>query len=162
MKKWESKIMSEFYNYSDLEPVIRETLDNGSTVTLLPRGTSMLPLIRQGLDEVVLKSVDGPLKKYDIPFYKRKNGQFVLHRIVDVKKDGYVLCGDNQLDYEYNITDDMIIGVVCTIKRDGVQIELDNKEYIKYCKKHLLKIKIKRKTRKIRQLASSVKRRLIK
>ena len=154
--------MSEFYNYRELEPVIRETLDKGSTVTLLPRGTSMLPLIRQGLDEVVLKSVDGPLKKYDIPFYKRKNGQFVLHRIVDVKKDGYVLCGDNQLDYEYNVTDDMIIGVVCAIKRDGVEFKMDNEEYIKYCKRHLLDIMIKRKTRRLRQLVSSVKRRLIK
>lgn len=154
--------MSEFYNYRDLEPVIRETLERGATVTLLPRGTSMLPLIRQGMDEVVLKSVDTPLKKYDIPFYKRKNGQFVLHRIIDVKKDGYVLCGDNQLDYEYNVTDDMIIGVVCAIKRDGVEFKMDNKEYVKYCRKHLLKIKIKRKTRRLIQLTSSVKRRLIK
>ena len=154
--------MSEFYNYRELEPVIRETLERGATVTLLPRGTSMLPLIRQGMDEVVLKSVDRPLKKYDIPFYKRKNGQFVLHRIVDVKKDGYVLCGDNQLDYEYNVTDDMIIGVVCAIKRDGVEFKMDNEEYIKYCKRHLLEIMIKRKTRRLRQLVSSVKRRLIK
>lgn len=154
--------MSEFYNYRELEPVIRETLERGATVTLLPRGTSMLPLIRQGMDEVVLKSVDRPLKKYDIPFYKRKNGQFVLHRIIDVKKDGYVLCGDNQLDYEYNVTDDMIIGVVCAIKRDGVEFKMDNEEYIKYCKRHLLEIMIKRKTRRLRQLVSSVKRRLIK
>jgi len=154
--------MSEFYNYRELEPVIRETLERGATVTLLPRGTSMLPLIRQGMDEVVLKSVDRPLKKYDIPFYKRKNGQFVLHRIIDVKKDGYVLCGDNQLDYEYNVTDDMIIGVVCAIKRDGVEFKVDNEEYIKYCKRHLLEIMIKRKTRRLRQLVSSVKRRLIK
>ncbi len=143
--------MNKSYTYSMLEPIITEKLNSGATVTIMPKGTSMLPLLRQGIDEVVLKKSSGHLKKYDIPFYKRNSGQFVLHRIVDIKKDGYVLCGDNQFDYEYGITDDMILAVADCIIRDGKKIRTDNPEYIKYCKKQI-------KHNKIRRLKANTKR----
>lgn len=153
--------MSDTFTYSELETIIREKIDKGAEVTIQPRGTSMLPLIRQGVDEVILKRPEGRLKKYDIPFYKRKNGQFVLHRIVKVRKDDYVLCGDNQTVYEYGITDDMIIAVVCGIKRDGKVIKPDNPEYLQYCKGHVRKQKIKGKFIWIRSVLSRIKRKII-
>lgn len=154
--------MSEKYTYKELEPIIREKLSQGAQVTILPKGTSMLPLIRQGQDEVILKAPKGRLKKYDIPFYKRQNSQFVLHRIVKVKKDSYVLCGDNQTDREYGITDDMIIAVVCGIKRDGKVILPDDKEYLKYCKKHVKKQYIRGRIKALRKILSKIKRKIIK
>ena len=143
--------------YKMLEPIIREKLSTGGRIIIKPKGTSMLPLIRQGVDEVELAPPPNVrLKKYDIPFYKRKNGQFVLHRIVDVKKDSYVLCGDNQTELEYGITDDMIIAVVTRINRGGEFFEVSNKQYLKYCKnlvgnktKQRLLLKIKRIIKKI-------------
>lgn len=126
--------------YEMLEPVIREKLSTGGKIIIKPKGTSMLPLIRQGVDEVELSSPQGVrLKKYDIPFYKRKNGQFVLHRIVGVKKDSYILCGDNQTDLEFNITDDMIIAVVTRINRGGEFFDISNKQYLRYCKRLVAK-----------------------
>ena len=131
--------MDNSFTYSMLEPIIREKLENGATVTIQPKGTSMLPLLIQGQDEVILKKPSGRLNKYDIPFYKRESGQFVLQR-----KNDYVLCGDNQTDYEYGITDDMIIAVVEAIKKDGKIIPVTDKEYLRYSKNHLLKTKKKR------------------
>ena len=154
--------MSDTFTYSELETIIREKIDEGAEVTIQPRGTSMLPLIRQGVDEVILKRAEGRLEKYDIPFYKRKNGQFVLHRIVKVRKNDYVLCGDNQTVYEYGITDDMIIAVVCGIKRDGKIIKTDNPEYLRYCKSHVRKQKIKGRLVRLRAVASKLKRNIIK
>ena len=122
--------------YEMLEPIIREKLSMGGSVIIKPKGPSMMPLIRQGIDEVELSPLpSGRLKKYDIPFYKRKNGQFVLHRIVGVKKDGYVLCGDNQNELEFGITEDMILAVVTRINRDGEFFDVSDKQYLKYCKK---------------------------
>ena len=141
-----------------LEPIIREKLENGATVTIQPKGTSMLPLIRQGQDEVILKKPSGRLNKYDIPFYKRASGQFVLHRIVKRRKNDYVLCGDNQIDYEYGITDDMIIAVIEAIKKDGKIIPVTDKEYLKYSKNHLLKIKKKRVISRIKRVIKFVLR----
>ena len=60
-------------------------------------GDSMLPLIRQGRDLVLIsRKPEGRLKKYDVPLYKRDSGQYVLHRILKVRKDDYIICGDNR------------------------------------------------------------------
>jgi hypothetical protein len=45
-----------------------------------------------------------PPKKYDVIFYRRENGQYVLHRIIKIKKDGYVCRGDNQTAKEYPVS----------------------------------------------------------
>ena len=68
-----------------LLPVIQETLDGGKEFTLPVTGTSMLPLLVQGRDTVVLKKAELPLKKGDLPLYRRKDGTFILQRIVDVR-----------------------------------------------------------------------------
>ena len=59
-------------------------------------GDSMLPLIKQGRDVIVIEKISKQLKRLDIPLYKRESGQYVLHRILKCKKDGYVMCGDNR------------------------------------------------------------------
>lgn len=98
------------FSLEELLPVISEQLEAGKKITFKPRGTSMLPLLREGKDGIVLEKSRGNHKKNDIVFYRRKNGQFVLHRIVYVK-DGYVISGDHQRYFEYGITDEDIIGV---------------------------------------------------
>ena len=85
-------------------------------------GDSMMPLIKQGRDVLVISGVNGRLKRYDIPLYKRDSGQYVLHRILKVRKNDYVICGDNRCNKEYGITDRHIIGVLSDIIRDGREI----------------------------------------
>lgn len=82
-------------------------------------GDSMEPLIRQGRDVLVISEVQGRLKKYDVPLYKRDSGQYVLHRILKVRKNDYVICGDNRWQKEYGITDRHIIGVLTSVIRNG-------------------------------------------
>lgn len=87
-------------------------------------GDSMMPLIKQGRDVLVISTVNGRLKRYDIPLYKRDSGQYVLHRILKVRKNDYVICGDNRCNKEYGITDRHIIGVLSGIIRDGREIHM--------------------------------------
>lgn len=89
-------------------------------------GDSMMPLIKQGRDVLVISVVNGRLKRYDIPLYKRDSGQYVLHRILKVRKNDYVICGDNRCNKEYGITDRHIIGVLSGIIRDGREIPVTN------------------------------------
>lgn len=89
-------------------------------------GDSMMPLIKQGRDVLVISAVNGGLKRYDIPLYKRDSGQYVLHRILKVRKNDYVICGDNRCNKEYGITDRHIIGVLSGIIRDGREIPVTN------------------------------------
>lgn len=103
----------------ELLPVMRQVLDSGGRVSFTPNGISMYPMLCSGRDTVTLKKPDGSLKKYDLPLYRRQNGQFVLHRIVGKNKDGYIMRGDNQLGNEYGVKHSQIVGVVTGFIRNG-------------------------------------------
>ena len=122
---------SEF-SYADMIDAIREILDSGGEVKIMPRGTSMLPLIVQGRDSVVLIKPDR-IKKHDIVFYRRDNGQFVLHRIMKKCSDGrFVLLGDSQTERERGIREDQIIARVRRIERKGKSFEVGAFRYRLY------------------------------
>lgn len=95
-------------------------------------GDSMMPLIRQDKDLLVIEPVHGRLKKYDVPLYRRDSGQYVLHRILKVRREDYVICGDNRWKKEYGITDRHIIGILTGIVRDGKTISVTDKKYLLY------------------------------
>jgi hypothetical protein len=117
----------------EIYPMIKEKIDNGGTVKLPITGTSMLPLLVWGRDTVDIIKCQNP-KKGDIIFYLRDNGQFVLHRIVGVDEEGYVLCGDNQWRLERGIRDHNIIAVVTSITRKGKTFEVTSLPYRIYSK----------------------------
>ena len=48
-------------------------------------GDSMYPLIKPR-DLLIIDAVNRPLRLWDVPLYKRDNGQYVLHRIVKIKR----------------------------------------------------------------------------
>ena len=92
-------------------------------------GDSMMPLLREKRDLLIIEKVSGRLKKYDVPLYRRDSGQYVLHRILKVRKDDYVICGDNRWQKEYGITDRHIIGVLTGIVRDGKEISVNDTKF---------------------------------
>lgn len=114
-------------------PLIKESLSAGKSVKLSPKGTSMLPMLRQGRDSVLLSPLNGKLKKYDLPFYQRRNGQYVLHRIVK-SDDTYTCIGDNQFDLERGVCHDQMIAVVTAFYRDGRKISVKSFRYRFYCR----------------------------
>ncbi len=118
----------------DAIDAIEEVLASGGEFNLCPKGTSMLPLIVQGRDSVVLKrnTLMAP-EKHDIVFYRRTNGQFVLHRVMDIAEDGtYTMCGDNQISLEYGISPTQIIAYVASITRKGKKLKMESGWYVFY------------------------------
>lgn len=99
-----------------LMPLLMEGLASGKSVRFSPNGISMLPMLREGIDSVVLSPVTSRLEKYDIPLYQRDNGKFVLHRIVEVG-ECYTCMGDNQFTPETGIRQDQLIAVVTAFYR---------------------------------------------
>ena len=121
------------HSFRELLPLIREQIANGGNVRISPKGTSMLPMLRQDVDTVVLSPVPEKLGKYDIPFYIRDNGQFVLHRIVGVG-DTYTCIGDNQFVYEHGVRQDQIVAVVTGFRRKGRDHTVTEPGYRFYCR----------------------------
>ena len=95
-------------------------------------GDSMMPLLRQNRDLLIISKKNGRCKKYDVPLYKRENGQYVLHRILKARKKDYVICGDNRWRREYGITDEQIIGVLTAVVRDGKTVPVTDRKYQMY------------------------------
>jgi len=121
------------YRLEDLMPLIREQLAAGKTVRFSPRGVSMLPMLRQGLDQVVLSPVPRKLKKYDLPLYQRQNGQYVLHRII-AAGDTYTCMGDNQFDPEPGLGQEQMIALVTAFTRKDREIPVTAWHYRLYCR----------------------------
>ena len=83
-----------------------------------PVGTSMLPLLREREDVVVIHPCK-TVQILDVILYRRANGDTVLHRVVGKRNDGYILRGDNQVVNEYGVTDAQIIGKLSAFYRKG-------------------------------------------
>jgi hypothetical protein len=93
-------------------------------------GNSMLPLLREKRDLLIIeRRPEGRCKRYDVVLYRRPSGQYVLHRILKVRKDGYVLCGDNRRCREFGVPDEWIFGILTGVVRDGKQLKLDSFRY---------------------------------
>ena len=118
----------------ELSPVMEEILRQGGEVRFVPHGGSMRPLVRGGRDAVILRRADGPLQKYDCPLYRRADGSFVLHRVVAVRPDGYVLRGDSQTVIERGVQDSQVCAVLAAVERDGRVFPCRGARYRLYCR----------------------------
>lgn len=117
----------------DMIPLIKERINNGGNVSFTPMGVSMYPMLRNGIDTVVLSPLPDRLKKYDVIFYRRTNGKYVLHRIVGVG-ESYTCIGDNQYQKEKGIEHFQVIAVVSSFTRKGKKYDINNFGYKLYCR----------------------------
>ena len=127
----------------ELSPLMTECLAQGQEVLLTITGNSMSPFLRHKRDQVVLTACDPTaLEAGDVPLYRRDNGQYVLHRIVE-RDDGttrsrygcrkaltseresltYTLLGDAQWEVEPNIRPDQIVAKATAFIRLGKRWE---------------------------------------
>jgi len=98
---------------------IESALETEGEIVTSTMGWSMYPMLRHSRDMVVIETVNRKLKKHDVPVYRLKSGKIVMHRILKITDNGYIIRGDNLLQKELNVTDDMIIGVLKSFYRNG-------------------------------------------
>ena len=99
--------------------VIRELVQQGKEVSLIVTGNSMEPFLIHQRDTICFKNLESPIKVGDMVFYQRVTGQFVMHRIWNVKPDGYYIVGDAQVDIEGPIKREQIFAIVTKVQRKG-------------------------------------------
>ena len=122
-------------------------------------GFSMWPMLRDRRDTIILSPVEGRLNKFDVPLYRRDE-KYVLHRIIEVREDEYIICGDNCIQKEH-VKDEQVIAVLTGFYRGDRQIGLNSRGYRLYvrlwCGIYPLRVFFK----KVRGKLAGLKRRLL-
>ncbi len=85
--------MAEF-SLESLLPTMEEIFQKGGCFRLYPRGVSMRPLLREGIDSVLLAR-DGAPKAGDIVLCRRRSGSFILHRVHRIEGESLYLTADS-------------------------------------------------------------------
>ena len=108
-----------------------EELEQNGTLVFPNKGTSMMPLLRQNRDLMVIEK-RGPerLRKYDAVLYKRGE-KYVMHRILKVRDRDYWIVGDHCRVGE-SVRDEQILGVLKQVVRDGRTITAEDPAYRRY------------------------------
>jgi hypothetical protein len=78
----------------------------------------MKPMLIENQDSVVLVPITNDPVTGDIVLYRRDNGKFVLHRIIRVTPEGYLISGDNQYELE-EVSRRQMLAVVGGFTRKG-------------------------------------------
>ena len=102
----------------DVFQLIKERVESGNTASLTVTGSSMEPILKNGVTVVELCTPTS-IKKYDIVLYKRKNGAVVLHRVVKIKNSTLVCRGDNELVTEKGVEKSLVAALAVSAFTNG-------------------------------------------
>ncbi len=135
----------ETKNTLDLD--YKAKLNENKILAFVPSGNSMWPTLKNKGQSVVVKAKEERLEKFDVALYVRGQNIFVLHRVMEVLDDGYLMCGDSQFSLE-KVLEDQIFGVMIGFYRGKKYVESSDEKYKKkvqkwYKKKTYRKIRVK-------------------
>lgn len=111
-----------------------EELKTNGIIVFTNKGDSMMPLLREGKDVMVIRAQKDGFRKNDAVLYKRDNGQYIMHRITRLHDDGtYTIFGDNCMTGEI-VRPDQLLGVLTEVRKDGKTIKCTDRDYLRYVK----------------------------
>ena len=107
-----------------LIPQIAELIAKGKQVRFTPTGVSMRPFIEGDKDSVILTALQTPPRRGDILLAQTQTlcgkKTYVLHRLIRIEGDSYILQGDGNLaGEEYCALGDIIGRVIRIESPDG-------------------------------------------
>lgn len=105
-------------------------------------GVSMLPMLKNRRDTIVVKPKTGRLQPLDVALYRRGNA-YVLHRVLQVVDGGYVIRGDNCYSDEH-ICEDDVFGVLTEFFRKDKHYYCTDEKYLRYAKRRIKTYKPRR------------------
>jgi len=125
-----SSVSSAMPGFWMISSGLAELEKNGKFLSV-PVGNSMEPLLKSKENVVEIVKADHPLRKYDITLHVREDGTSVLHRVMKVRKDSYVICGDNCITPE-TVPFGQVAGVAVRFYRKGKWVSVSDPGYRLY------------------------------
>lgn len=98
--------------------LIKAELLSSKSVQIPVKGTSMRPFFRDGLTLVTVAGISKPLKKFDVVLYEPTPGKMVLHRIIRIQANNYLIRGDGLITKEL-IPAEQLVAVVTSFETQG-------------------------------------------
>ena len=98
-------------------------------------GVSMLPMLKNRRDTIVVKPKTERLKRLDVALYKRGD-DYVLHRVLAPVEGGYIIRGDNCYADE-NVPEEAVFGVLTEFFRKDKHILCTDKKYLRYAERRV-------------------------
>lgn len=110
------------------------------------KGTSMMPLLKEGIDRVELKTYcHERLKKGNVVLYKKNDGTLVLHRIIKTENgEFFTVLGDHQFENAERVNKNQIIAVACGFFIKGRYVNEKTRWYRLYKKIWLSSLTVRR------------------
>lgn len=96
-------------------------LEEGRTVSMTPKGESMLPFIRGDKDSVTVRKPSGPVGKGDIVL-ARIGGNYVMHRVFEVDGDSLTLMGDGNIAGKEKCSTADVLAIVTEVRKNGKRV----------------------------------------
>lgn len=145
----------------DNSSVVENALKNEGYYVSLTSGVSMKPLFKTHRDVVVISPPKEELRKYDVALYTYGDGRYILHRVVGVRDDVYLIRGDNTYKLE-RVPKHFVIGVMTAFNRKGKQYDLSEFSYKIYSRIWNFIYPIRYLFMIVKRLLSKIKRALFK
>ncbi|MGE4644027.1 S24/S26 family peptidase [Bifidobacterium catenulatum subsp. kashiwanohense] len=124
--------MSEHANSLGIEDYLRRY----GMLTYRFQGVSMLPLLRQGRDDVTIRlcaEADIPkLKRGDVILFKDYRDAYILHRIVHVEEHEIITRGDNCAYSDQPIQSSQVLGILTGYTHNGRERTVEDRSYRAY------------------------------
>lgn len=110
-----------------IEADIKKVLTEDGVFVSTTSGVSMRPLLRHRRDTIIVTPTSERLKKYDVALYQRGEA-YVLHRVIKVLPDSYIIRGDNCILLEH-VKDEEILGKLTGIYRAEKLVNMNGFKY---------------------------------
>ncbi len=121
-------------------------LNEYGAISFVPKGNSMYPFLKNKGQSVLIRKGVENIKPYDAIFYQRLNGDYVLHRALEITDFGFICCGDSQFNTE-KVKIEQVLGVMYGFNKGKKLVEVTDKHRAKvkkwYERKTYRKIRLK-------------------
>ena len=128
-----------------MEEIVRNyktELEKNGAIAFVPGGNSMWPTLKNRGQSVIVVKKEERLNRYDVAFYQRADGTFVLHRVMEVIEGGYIMLGDSQFTTE-KVAEGQVFGVMSGFYRGKKFVDVKDKKYLKEIKNYFKRKKLR-------------------
>ena len=115
------------------ESTVEKELAEKGSFAACAIGESMRPMLRGGMDMVIIEPLSKAPRKYDVILFKDKALRYVLHRVVKIRGGIYITRGDNTYFTE-TVAPEEILGILAKYNKNGKSYDVNSFSYKLYAR----------------------------